>query len=302
MFALIKSKNYFFGRKILFTPSQRKTNQFRSFGNVASNLNLSPAVRHLIFQYNLNPSQIQPTGPKGLILKGDVLKFMATPKDQRTRETSKLQQQPQTFAAPSGAFSKTPHYYFNASIQLDEVIEIQKLFQERYKLNIGLDSFVARAVALALKELPEANVFHDSNTNTVNRYQTVNIGIITSLPGKPSAYPVIPNTPHQGLGFIANLLNDVKNGAQIENNVAATFTVFSTGEAKSSYGIIPPSQTGILSIGNPQIAVVPKNGQISTSSLAEISLSVDPRAIDEVTAARFLESISKFLSNPRALM
>lgn len=80
MFALIKSKNYFFGRKILFTPSQRKTNQFRSFGNVASNLNLSPAVRHLIFQYNLNPSQIQPTGPKGLILKGDVLKFMATPK------------------------------------------------------------------------------------------------------------------------------------------------------------------------------------------------------------------------------
>lgn len=38
---------------------------------------MSPAVRVLLETYKLNPSLIQSTGPKGRLLKGDVLRYVA---------------------------------------------------------------------------------------------------------------------------------------------------------------------------------------------------------------------------------
>ena len=63
----------------------------------AINEHLSPAVRKLVTENNLNPAQLNATGPKGRITKGDVLAFLSQPSDQQLVENLK---QKGPFASP----------------------------------------------------------------------------------------------------------------------------------------------------------------------------------------------------------
>lgn len=102
---------------------------------------------------------------------------------------------------------------------------------EQEKLNVGLEVFIAKAIALSLrvissislfflidnsnnpkKENPEANVFFDQQSQNLKQLGFANVGILLETQGK-AIYPIISNAAFQSLGSIAQTINVSK-----ENN------------------------------------------------------------------------------------
>jgi pyruvate dehydrogenase E2 component (dihydrolipoamide acetyltransferase) len=71
---------------------------------------------------------------------------------------------------------------------------------------------------------------------------------------------------------------------------------------KEFSAIINPPQACILAVGGPQERCVERDGRWVKESYMNVRLSADNRAVDEETAAHFLESFQFHIENPALLM
>lgn len=131
----------------------------------------SPAVRYLLAKHKLNLKNIPPTGPKGRVLKGDVLRFLAAPPKPTPTSGSKpgsaysdvVATDSQRQRAQESMVSKStiPHAFASTQIDLQQVLRLANLHQ------LQPIHFAVRAAALALRDVPEANVRWDNSIGDV---------------------------------------------------------------------------------------------------------------------------------------
>ena len=295
---------------------------------------LSPAVRKIVEENNLDPGQIVGTGKDGRLLKGDVLAVLngrvATNtvgersaedsrqapelevKDSNHREERvKMSRLRQAVAsrlkeAQNTAAMLTTYNEADMSAVISIRNEFKEAFEAKHKVRLGFMSFFVKACVDALRALPAVNaeIFEDEIIYK-NYYD---IGVAVGTP-KGLVVPVLREADKKGLAEIEQSIGDFGARARdgkltLEELSGGTFTISNGGVYGSlmSSPILNPPQSGILGIHKIQERPIAINGAVEIRPMMYLALSYDHRIVDGREAVTFLVKIKEIIEDPRRLI
>jgi pyruvate dehydrogenase E2 component (dihydrolipoamide acetyltransferase) len=200
-----------------------------------------------------------------------------------------------------------PHFYMTAEI------DVTDLLRERERLNralpedkITVNDLMIKAAALALEQVPALNAAYGDDA--VRRFSAAHIGFAVAI-DEGLVTPVVRDCHVKSIGRIAREARDLVARAKARTLTAqdlqgGTFTISNLGmfDVVEFAAIVNPPQVGILAIAQPrQKPVVHKGRQVVRARL-NATLSADHRAVDGVTAARFLKALKDALELPEKVL
>jgi len=296
-------------------------------------MKLSPAVRKMLADNNLDASQIQPSGRDGRVSKEDVEKFVAAkgsapnpmtspatqaPKKTAPRETgareervrmTKLRQviarrlkEAQNTAAMLTTFNEAD---MGPVMALRN--EYKDVFEKKHGVKLGFMSFFVRAVIQSLKEFPSVNAEIDGEDIIYKNYY--DIGVAVSTP-QGLVVPVLRNADELSMAEIEKAIMDLGVRARdgklkMEEMSGGTFTITNGGVFGSllSTPILNTPQSGILGMHKiQQRPMVTKDGKIEARPMMYLAHSYDHRIIDGREAVSFLVRVKDAIEDPQRLL
>ena len=315
---------------------EQKQEQERAAGlNLPALKTLSPAVRKLVDDNNLDPNQIKPSGKDGRLLKTDVLgaiengtaKLFAQssglpiepnaksslpprPGDPR-EERVKMNRLRQVIArrlkeAQNTAAMLTTYNEVDMGAIMELRSEYRETFEKKHGVRLGFMSFFIKACVNALKELPAVNAeIYNDEIIYKNFYD---IGVAVGTP-QGLVVPVLREADKLGFAQLEKSINDFGVRARdgklaIEEMKGGTFTISNGGVYGSlmSSPILNPPQSGILGMHKIQSRPMAVNGVVEIRSMMYLALSYDHRIVDGREAVTFLVRVKEALEDPRRLL
>ena len=289
---------------------------------------LSPAVRNLVAENDLDPSQISATGKDGRLLKGDVMAHIqkgaaapslatpftsearaavAGPREERVAMTRIRQRiaehlkQAQNTAAMLTTFNE---------VDMSAVIALRKQYgdeyQERHGVRLGFMSFFVKAAIVALREIPEVNAEIDG-TDIVykNHYD---IGVAVGTP-RGLVVPVVHNADQMTFAGIEQAIKSLAakgraGSLSLGDIEGGTFTITNGGVYGSmlSTPILNSPQSGILGMHNIQPRPMAVGDGIDVRPMMYLALSYDHRIVDGQGAVTFLVRIKECVEDPQRML
>jgi len=237
-------------------------------------------------------------GPRPSTGDADVERVPMTPL-RRTIATRLLQ------AQRSAAILTT----FN-EVDLGELMALRARHRERFKARHGVDlgymSLFARAVVLALREVPIVNASIDGDDIVYHR--RVHLGIAVSTP-RGLVVPVVRDADRRSLAdierTIAGLAERARNAKLTPDDLAGgTFTITNGGVFGSllSTPILNPPQSGILGMHKIEERPAAVKGQVVIRPMMYVALSYDHRLVDGAQAVTFLVRVKEQLEDPARMV
>jgi 2-oxoglutarate dehydrogenase E2 component (dihydrolipoamide succinyltransferase) len=195
-------------------------------------------------------------------------------------------------------------------IDMTQVMELRAKYKERFQevhgVGLGLMSFFARAVVLALRDFPRVNGSIEGDE--VVYHDFVHLGIAVST-DRGLAVPVLRNVQDMGLAKIEleikRLATATREGKlNIDELSGATFTITNGGVFGSllSTPILTPPQSGILGMHAIQKRAMVVNDKIEIRNMMYVALSYDHRLVDGQESVKFLVHIKQLIEDPSRLM
>ncbi len=293
------------------------TKELKVQKDYTSNNTLSPAVRKIVEENNIEIEAVKGTGKSGQILKGDLLSLMeATPipserkikfgeeeriKMSRLRQTiAKRLKQAQENAAMLTTFNE---------VDMSNIIEMRKNnqedFQNRFGIKLGFMSFFVKASVLALKSFPPINAEIEGDEIVYKNYYNISFAVGTE---KGLVVPVLKNADEKSFAEIEKNIKEMSDKAKkgnltIEDLQGGTFTISNGGVYGSmlSTPILNPPQSGVLGMHNIIERPIVINGEIKIRPIMYLALSYDHRIIDGKDSVSFLKTLKDNLEDPRKL-
>ena len=278
---------------------------------------LSPAVRKIVAEKNINIDQVKGTGKDERILKGDLISLMGTnPKPNQRKnqygeeERIKMTRLRQTIArrlkeAQENAAMLTTFNEVDMSGIISMRKENQDDFQSRYGIKLGFMSFFVKACIVGLKLFPAINAEIEDNDIIYKNYYNISFAVSTD---KGLVVPVLKNADEMSFADIEKeikrLSDKAKNGnLTIEDLQGGTFTISNGGVYGSmlSTPILNPPQSGVLGMHNIVERPVNDNGEVKIKPIMYLALSYDHRIIDGKDSVSFLKTVKENLEDPRRL-
>ncbi len=297
---------------------------------------LSPAVRRLVEEHNLNPTTITPSGVGGRLTKADVLAVITTPqtnfppntadrvpmakntprtkprdvdaaREERVR-MSKLRQviANRLKAAQNNAAMLTTFNEVDMSAVIKLRADYKDAFEATHEVRLGFMGVFVQAAILALREFPAVNAEIDGTDIIYKNYY--NIGVAVGTP-QGLVVPVIKDAGKMSLADTERVISDfglrARDGKITPDEMAGgTFTISNGGVYGSmmSTPILNPPQSGILGMHKIQKRAVVIDEQIVIRPMMYLALSYDHRIIDGREAVSFLLRVKEMVEDPRRLL
>ncbi|MHC5226471.1 2-oxoglutarate dehydrogenase complex dihydrolipoyllysine-residue succinyltransferase [Ignatzschineria sp. LJL83] len=287
---------------------------------------MSPTVRRLVEENNLDITIIPATGKNGRHLKEDIENFMKNGGAKAPAKAATVA------AVPTGARieKRVPMTRLRARIaerlldaknttamlttfnelNMEPVMSLRKKYQDRFTkthgVKLGFMSFFVKAAVEALKKYPAVNASIDGNDIVYHGY--FDIGIAVSSP-RGLVVPIIRDADQLSLADIEKQIIEYATKAKegtltIEEMTGGTFTITNGGVFGSmlSTPILNPPQSGILGMHNTYERPIVKDGQIIAAPMMYLAHSYDHRIIDGAEAVGFLVSIKNSLEDPASML
>ena len=278
---------------------------------------LSPAVRKIVEENNIDTSSVKGTGRSGQILKGDLISLMGSapqPSERKIKygqeERIKMSRLRQTIAkrlkeAQENAAMLTT---FN-EVDMTNIIEMRKNnqedFQKRFGIKLGFMSFFVKACVLGLKAFPAINAEIEGQEIIYKNYYNISFAVGTE---KGLVVPVLRNADELSFAEIEKNIKIISEKARdgkliIEDLQGGTFTISNGGVYGSmlSTPILNPPQSGVLGMHNIVERPIAKDGEVEIRPVMYLALSYDHRIIDGKDSVSFLKLIKDNLEDPRKL-
>lgn len=204
---------------------------------------------------------------------------------------------------------QVPHFYTSIQVPLDNLLALRKSIASNHDVKVSVNDLIIRCSALALRDVPQVNAQYDTNTQSVQRYQNVDISVAVATP-TGLITPIVFNSDTRGLVDLSNTVRDLATRAR-DGKLApheyqgGTFSISNLGMfgMDEFSAVINPPQAAILAVGGGTRTVVPgENGTPRIATLLTARLSADRRVVDEVTAAHFLATFEKYMHQPELLL
>jgi len=298
---------------------------------------LSPAVRKLLHEHELEPEVITGTGKNGRLLKEDVLAYLDQRKEHKPVETvnetpvkevaevvesvtspgARLERRvPMTrlrariaerlLAAQQDAAILTTFNEVNMQPIMDLRGRYKGTFEKTHGVKLGFMSFFVRAVTEGLKRFSAINASIEDKDIVYHDYY--DIGVAVSSP-RGLVVPVLRNTDQVSLAEIEKNIRDFAERARtgkldMDELTGGTFSITNGGVFGSmlSTPIINPPQSAILGMHNIVERPVAEDGQVVIRPIMYLALSYDHRLIDGKEAVSFLVSVKQMLEDPARIL
>lgn len=287
---------------------------------------MSPAVRRIVQDYNLDPASITGTGKDGRLTKGDVMSAIeagtartmdapvvaaaaapAGPREERVKMTRLRKKIAERLKdAQNTAAMLTTYNEVDMSAVMAARAKYKDLFAKKHNIKLGFMSFFTKACCLALKEIPAVNAMIDGDEIVYHNF--ANVGVAVSSPNG-LVVPVLKDA--QDMSFadtelaIANFGKKARDGKlTIDDMQGGTFTISNGGIFGSlmSSPILNAPQSAILGMHKIQERPMVENGQVVIKPMMYLALSYDHRIIDGREAVTFLVRVKEALEDPTRLL
>ena len=278
---------------------------------------LSPSVRKIVAEKNIDVKSVEGTGKDGRISKGDLLNLMsATPKPNerkikfgeeerikmsRLRQTiAKRLKQAQQNAAILTTFNEVDMTSINEMRK-----ENQEDFKKRYGTKLGFMSFFVKACIVALRSFPAVNAEISGDEIVYKNYYNISFAVGTD---KGLVVPVLKNADELSFADIEKNIKTISEKARdgklnIEDLQGGTFTISNGGVYGSmlSTPTLNLHQSGVLGMHNIVERPTVVDGEIKIRPIMYLALSYDHRIIDGKESVSFLKTVKENLENPGKL-
>jgi len=305
------------GALILDTLAEKNLDETEKYIPPKTKKNLSPAVRKIVEEKNIDISSVKGTGKDGRISKGDLIDLMGSVPSPSKRKIShgpeervKMTRLRLTIAkrlkdAQDNAAMLTTFNEVDMQNIMDMKRDYQEDFQKKYSVKLGFMSFFVKASVVALKNFPAVNAEIDGDNIVYKNYYNISIAIGTD---RGLVVPVLHKADELSFANIEKNISALSEKAKqgkitINDLQGGTFTISNGGIYGSmlSTPILNPPQTGILGMHNIVERPVVKENQIVIRPIMYLALSYDHRIIDGKEAVSFLKTIKECLEEPRRL-
>ena len=279
--------------------------------------NLSPAVRKIVNENNIDINKVKGSGKDGRVLKGDLIDLMGAnpaPSERKIKygqeEKIKMTRLRQTIAkrlkqAQENAALLTTFNEVDMTNVMNMRKENQEDFQSRYGVKLGFMSFFVKACVVALKNFPAVNAEIEGDTIVYKNYYNISFAVGTD---KGLVVPVLKNADELSFADIEKNIKEISEKARegkltIEDLQGGTFTISNGGVYGSmlSTPILNLPQSGVLGMHNIVERPVVIDGEIKIRPIMYLALSYDHRIIDGKESVSFLKMIKENLEEPRRL-
>lgn len=293
---------------------------------------LSPAVRKLVDENNLDASGITGTGKDGRLTKGDVLQFMKDgggaakaeaapaaapqkpsapraddPREERVRMTrlrmriAERLKEAQNTAAMLTTFNE---------IDMTNIMAARKKFQDDFEkkhgCRLGFMSFFVKACIVALQELPAVNAEIDGDELVYKNYYDIGVAVGTE---QGLVVPVLRDADQLSFAGVEKGITDLGRRARdgklgMDELTGGTFTITNGGVYGSlmSTPILNPPQSGILGMHKIDRRPVAVGDSIEIRPMMYVALSYDHRVIDGREAVTFLVRVKECIEDPERIL
>ncbi len=288
---------------------------------------LSPAVRRLASEHNLNVDRIAGTGMGGRVTRNDVLRYL----EQQPATVTAAPEPPQVVPAPAPtaaparadeervpltpvrrmiadamvrSVTQIPHAWSMVEVDITDLVGLRNRERDQFRAREGVNltylPFALKAVASALKDNPTMNASWGDDCIVLKR--RINLGIAVAAP-TGLVVPVIHDADRLSISGLAHAVADLSERARggtlrLDDVQGGTFTVNNTGALGSVLGgpIINHPQAGIITTEAVQqrpVVVANDRGSdaIAIRSMMNLCLSFDHRINDGAESGAFMQSV-----------
>ena len=286
-----------------------------------NNQKLSPAVRKIAAEKNININTVTSSREDGRITKSDVINYQNIEKQENTpqtiRQTDKREERVpmsrlrQTIAkrlkdAQNNAAMLTT---FN-EVDMSELIKTRNdhksEFEKKYGVKLGFMSFFVKACITALRDIPEVNAEIENNDVIYKNFYNIGVAVGTD---QGLVVPVVKDADKKSLVEVEKEIYQLGQKARsgqlsIEDMQGGTFTISNGGVYGSlmSTPILNPPQSGILGMHKIEERPIAIDGEITIRPMMYLALSYDHRIVDGKGAVTFLVRVKEGLEDPSRLL
>jgi pyruvate dehydrogenase E2 component (dihydrolipoamide acetyltransferase) len=287
---------------------------------------MSPVARKLARDHDIDLATLKGTGPNGRIIRKDIEAAIeagaaapgtaaaapAEPRAQaeaaggdRDSEKVTLNRIRKVTAKRLTESQAVPHFFLTSVVDMERLIALRAEVNQGLAdtgVKISINDFIVKAVALALRQHPDANA--SWNEDSILRHGRVNIGVAVATEAG-LLVPVVKDADRKTLSDIAAEIVELAGKARegklgLDEMTGGTFSVSNLG----MFGIdeftamLNPPEAGILAVGAASPVPVLRDGQLVEVPKMKITLTVDHRAMDGATGAAFLRDLTSILEQP----
>ncbi|EJK87681.1 2-oxoglutarate dehydrogenase complex dihydrolipoyllysine-residue succinyltransferase [Agrobacterium rhizogenes] len=297
----------------------------------ASAMPPAPAAAKLLAESNVSADQVDGSGKRGQVLKGDVIAAVAkaasapaavpaapvaaraptTVEDAGREERVKMTRLRQTIArrlkdAQNTAAMLTTYNEVDMKAVMDLRNKYKDIFEKKHGVKLGFMGFFTKAVTHALKELPAVNAEIDGTDIVYKNYCHIGMAVGTD---KGLVVPVIRDADQMSIAEVEKELGRLAKAARdgtlsMADMQGGTFTITNGGVYGSlmSSPILNAPQSGILGMHKIQERPVAIGGQVVIRPMMYLALSYDHRMVDGKEAVTFLVRVKESLEDPERLV
>ena len=308
------------------TPAERH-NANLTYDGV--NENLSPGIRRLIAEHDLDVSKIKGSGVGGRIIREDVERFItqnsqpesavenlaeistATIATYRTEKRVPMTRLRKRIAERLlEAKNSTAMLTTFNEVDMQPIMHLRKTYGEKFEkqhgARLGFMSFYIKAVVEALKRYPEINASIDGDDIVYHNYFDISIAVSTP---RGLVTPVLRNCDKLSMADIEKEIKALAEKGRdgkltVEDLTGGNFTITNGGVFGSlmSTPIINPPQSAILGMHAIKDRPVVLDGQVVIRPMMYLALSYDHRLIDGRESVGFLVTVKELLEDPTRLL
>lgn len=304
----------------------------------------SPLARRIAKDASLDISTVKGTGPRGRIVQRDVeaaLKSgvaatstaadtaVSAPKPMSDDAVLKLFEEGSYEIVPHDGMRKViarrlveskqtvPHFYLTIDCELDALLALRAQINaaapmiktkkgEAPAYRVSVNDMVIKATALALRDIPDANV---SWTEAgMIKHKRADVGVAVSIPNGLIT-PIVRHAETKTLSTISNEMKDLAGRARERKLKPEEYQGGSTSVSnlgmfgvKDFAAIINPPHATIFAIGAGEQRAVVKDGEIKVATVMSVTLSTDHRAVDGALAAELAQAFKRHIENPMGML
>lgn len=282
---------------------------------------MSPLVRRLAKERGIDLSSVTGTGPNGRIVRRDIEGLSASAPaaepaasaasgaataDASVEEIPLSGMRKAIARRLTESKSTVPHFYVVADCRVDELLALRKQVNAAQDTKISVNDFILKAVAGALRDVPEANsTWADT---VIHRHNSVDIAVAVAL-DDGLITPVVRDVDRLALSEISKTVGEMagraREGRLKQHELeGGSFSVSNLGMYGTSEfsAIINPPHAGILAVGAARPMPVIEGDELAIGQVMTVTLSADHRVIDGAVGAQWLAAFQRRIENPMSML
>jgi pyruvate dehydrogenase E2 component (dihydrolipoamide acetyltransferase) len=278
----------------------------------------TPLARRVAREEGVNIRNVPGSGPLGRITKSDLIAYLesgtqlpaagAAPLAVASLEDREIPlSRLRTAIGRRMTISKQqlPHFYVTHEYDMEKTMALRSQLNEILEpdgIKLSVNDFVLKAVAVSLREFPNLNA--SLGEDIIVQHGHINVGVAVAV--EDGLLTVVCHDTD--LKTLRQISVDVREKAlrardgkvQPDDVDGSTFTVSNLGmfDVEDFVAIINPPEAAILAVGAVKQVPVIKDGQVMAGYRMKATISVDHRVSDGAEAARFMQSLAKFMEDP----